>query len=259
MIVYYENSKGERIDLLKKPYRTIEADWYDSDWEESSSGYEKTIEIDVFGKREEFVQNMENLYRIIAVDSEIGAYGKLYVNGSYLRCKIQKSKKTGWKGYIYTEVELTFEAPELKWFIETRKSFFPQEGTGSSGLNYMFNYPFNYAADKKGIAQWKVDHIISNDFRMIIYGPCVNPRILVNGYPYEVFVTLERNEYLIIDSAENTIYKYAVNGIVSNEFNNRGYEYSVFERIPSGLVTFNWSGEFGFDVTLYCARREAKW
>ena len=60
MVVYYENSKGDRLNLMRFPYRTVDADWYDADWEESSDGYEKTVSIDVFGKRDEFISNMEN-------------------------------------------------------------------------------------------------------------------------------------------------------------------------------------------------------
>lgn len=69
---YYKNSKGEVLWLTRAPFRTVEADWFDSTWEETDSGYEKEITIDVFGKREEFTQNMETLYRIISVDSETG-------------------------------------------------------------------------------------------------------------------------------------------------------------------------------------------
>ena len=113
MIVYYENMNGEKLNLLKAPFRTTKTDWFDADWSESSDGYEKTVTIDVFGKREEFQTNMEQLYRIIAVDAENDTYGKLYVNGAYLRCKVLKSAKEGWKGYVYSEVEITFQAPEL--------------------------------------------------------------------------------------------------------------------------------------------------
>ena len=105
MIVYYENMNGEKLNLLKAPFRTTKTDWFDADWSESSDGYEKTVTIDVFGKREEFQANMEHLYRIIAVDAENDTYGKLYVNGAYLRCKVLKSAKEGWKGYVYSEVE----------------------------------------------------------------------------------------------------------------------------------------------------------
>ena len=49
---YYKNSKGEVLWLTRAPFRTVEADWFDSTWEETDSGYEKEITIDVFGKRE---------------------------------------------------------------------------------------------------------------------------------------------------------------------------------------------------------------
>ena len=53
---------------------------------------------------------------------------------------------------------------------------------------------------------------------MVIYGPCVNPKVLMNGYPYEVLTTLEKNEYLIINSSEQTIMKYLSNGTIANLF-----------------------------------------
>lgn len=260
MIAYYENSKGEKLDLMKSPYRTVDADWYDSDWEETSDGYEKTVSIDVFGKKSEFVENMERLYSIIAVDSENGVYGKLYVNGTYLRCNVNRTKKSGWKGYVYSEVELVFKAPVLEWIQEEKKSFFQQEeAVSTKGLDFPADIPFDFSVDKRGVERWNIDHVTSSDFRMIIFGPCINPRILINEYPYEVVATLEKQEYMIIDSADQTVMKYMANGIESSLFNERGYDYSVFEKIPSGLLTVNWSGDFGFDLTLFLKRREAKW
>lgn len=37
---YYKNSKGEVLWLTKAPFRTVEADWFDSTWEETEDGYE---------------------------------------------------------------------------------------------------------------------------------------------------------------------------------------------------------------------------
>lgn len=145
---YYKNSKGEVLWLTRAPFRTIDADWFDSTWEETEDGYEKVITLDVFGKREEF---------------------------------------------------------------------------------------------------------------MVIYGPCVNPKVLMNGYPYEVLTTLEKNEYLIINSSEQTIMKYLSNGTTANLFDVRGYDYSVFEKIPSGLISVNWSGDFGIDLYVFLKRKEAAW
>ena len=257
---YYENSKGEVLWLTKAPFRTVEADWFDSTWEETDSGYEKEITIDVFGKRKEFVQNMETLYRIISVDAETGKYGRLYVNDTFLPCQICKTKKTGWKGYVYTEVKLTFLAPELSWITVLKKRFYPQtEPTAESGLDFPTDFPFDFVDEERGSSSFEISHIIPSDFEMIVYGPCSNPKVLLNGHPYEVLTTLERNEYMIIKSAEQTVYKYLTNGTVSNLFNERGYEYSIFEKIPSGLIRVNWAGTYGIDLDIFLERREAAW
>ena len=69
MIAYYKNSRGQKINLLEYPYRAIEADWYDADWEETGTEYERKVTLDVLGKTSsELVSNLENLYQVIAVD-----------------------------------------------------------------------------------------------------------------------------------------------------------------------------------------------
>lgn len=257
---YYKNSKGEVLWLTKAPFRTVEADWFDSTWEETEDGYEKVVTLDVFGKRMEFVQNMETLYRITSVDAETGKYGRLYVNDTFLPCQIYKTKKTGWKGYVYTEVELTFLAPELSWITVLEKRFYPQtEPVAVSGLDFPTDYPFELVEEKRGSGVFEIDHIIPSDFEMVIYGPCSNPKVLINGYPYEILTTLEKNEYLILNTLEETITKYLSNGMTANLFNARGYDYSVFEQIPPGLISVNWSGEFGVDLYIFLKRKEAAW
>lgn len=246
--------------MMKAPFRTVEADWFDADWTESSSGYEKTIDIDVFGNRKQFAANMERLYSIIAVDAEEGTYGRLYVNDTFLRCRIQTSKKSNWKGYVYSEVELTFIAPELAWTTEVSRSFPRREGAGSDdGLDFPYDHPYDFAAEDLGSVAWEIDHVRSSEFHMIVYGPCTNPYVLINNHAYAVYTDLEDGEYLIIDSRSSTVYKYLSNGTVENLFHDRGLADSVFEPIPSGLLRINWSGAFGFDLTLYLERREARW
>lgn len=165
-----------------------------------------------------------------------------------------------WKGYVYTEVELTFLASELSWITVLEKRFFPQkEIAADSGLDFPCGFPFDFMNEKRGTVEFEVDHIIPSDFEMVIYGPCVNPKVLMNGYPYEVLTTLEKNEYLIINSSEQTIMKYLSNGTTANLFDVRGYDYSVFEKIPSGLISVNWSGDFGIDLYVFLKRKEAAW
>lgn len=260
MIAYYKNSKNQKVDLLEYPYRAVDADWFDADWEETGAEYNRKVTLDVLGKTsQKLVENLENLYQVIAVDAEEGAYGKLCVNDTWLRCKIASSKKSEWTSFVSASVELVFTAPALSWVREKRKSFSIRQDTSLDGLNFPFNFPFNFASSQKGQASWKIEHPAPSEFQMIVYGPCVNPRVLIDGYPYEVFTTLDVGDYMIIDSQSDTVYKHLSNGTIQNLFHNRGLEHSIFEKIPSGLLNINWSGDFGFDLILYLERREAAW
>ena len=261
MIAYYINSAGERIDLIKKPFRMVEADLFDSDWEENADGYEKTVSIDVFDDKSKLKENMETLYKVFAYDSENNTYGRLYVNDTYMFCRVQKSKKDDWKGFIYAVVELTFYAPVLEWISESRKSFYPSALTTAEegGLDFAFDFAFDFKKSETGVGFWYVNHIIPSDFVMIIYGPCVDPEITINNHLYVVYTTLHAGEYLIINSLDCSVIKYLINGQTEDLFNDRGQEESVFEKIPSGAVTILWSGEFGFEIILYKVRREPTW
>ena len=94
---------------------------------------------------------------------------------------------------------------------------------------------------------------------MTIYGPCVNPKILVNGYSYQVNDTLEEGEYIVIKSCEKTVVKYLSNGTIQNIFEKREKKNSVFKWIPSGEIILNWDGTFGFDLIIYKERGAPKW
>ena len=259
MIVYYENSIGEKINLLKKPYRTITADLFDSNWEESVDGYEKAISIDVFDDRSRLSENMETLYKVFAYDAANETYGRLYVNNTYLYCRMRKSKKSGWKGFVYAAVDITLYAPALEWISESRKNFYPQskEKTVSTGLDFPLDFKFDFKKNENGLVVWEVEHIMNNDFSMLIYGPCTDPEIIINGHKYKVYGTLHDGEYLIVNSSNCSVIKYLVDGRTEDLFDERGED--IFEKIPSGNLMITWSGEFGFDIILYKVRREPEW
>ena len=96
-----------------------------------------------------------------------------------------------------------------------------------------------------------------SDFRIIVYGPVVNPRIQINGHPYQVNDTLLVGEYMVIDSRNNTITKYTGSQAI-NLFDFRDKAYSVFQPIPGGTLRLNWTGLFGFDLTLFEERSEPR-
>lgn len=259
MILYYENALGQKIDFMKRPYKAVEADIYDSSWEVSSEGYKKSIEIDVFDLKSNFAQNMNTLYDVLAVDSDNGVYGKLWCNGSYIRCNLRNKETSGWKGNVYAYAILEFVAPDLEWITEEKKSFLPGSRTAQDGgFNYPHNYPYNYSAIDAD-AEWNVKGTAPCDFAVIIYGTCVDPEIIINDHSYQVFTTLEENEYLIIDTRTQTIIKHLESGADINVFNDRSTQQSIFAKIQPGRNVVSWTHAFGFDITLYKSRREPAW
>lgn len=261
MKIYYENTAGTVINLLKKPYRCVESDVFNSTWEVEDDGYEKTVEIDVFDVKEDFAKNMEFLYKTLAYDSDNGKLGKLWVNGTYLLCNCLISEKEGWKGQIYSYVYLTFKAPELAWIHENRKEFYPVEKheTSDYGLDYEYDYAHDWCYTPSGTQVINVDNSSDCDFSMVVYGPVTSPTVYIGDHTYKVNIDLNYDEYLIIDSMGKTILCRLDDGTVINAFQKRNKAESVFEKIPSGESVVDYSGEFGFTLIVYEKRKEPLW
>lgn len=286
MDFYYVNNRGERIDLSDYPYIFQEGsllDWtyaYSTDslaTQDVTYGYKmasKSTDVKLAvlcdytlpleQRRKEWQEAVDHLCEVISVDVIDAKDGKLFTDtGFYMSCKIVGSQKTDWRmGLPIMFNTLSVLSDKPVWIREESKQFFPRTGTakaGGDGLDYPYDYMYDYSSQKAGAADWYVDHYDKSEFMMTIYGACVNPRILINGYPYEVFDTLESNEYIVIDSRNNSVVKYLANGATQDLYDLRGKEHSIFEPIPSGNLNLAWSGIFGFDITLYIERNEPRW
>lgn len=286
MDFYYVNNRGDRIDLSDYPYIFQEGNllnWtysYSTDslaTRDVTYGYKmaaKTIPVKVAvlcdytiqleERKEQWKEAVDHLANVVQADVIDGKDGRLYTDtGFYLSCKIIGSEKTDWRmGLPIMFNTLTVLSDNPVWIREETKEFFSQSevpAPENGFLDYEYDYEYDYTAQKIGISDWYIDHYQANEFKMTIFGPCVNPRILVNGYPYEVFDTLEAGEYIVIDSRDNSVVKHLVNGTVQNVYDLRAKDQSVFEPIPSGYLNISWSGAFGFEITLYIERGEPRW
>lgn len=126
-------------------------------------------------------------------------------------------------------------------------------------LYYPFGYPYQYSApqDERFIQN---DHYAACDFKMVIFGPCTNPAIMINGHLHEVRASIHDGERLEIDSRNHTVHRHMNDGRIENLFNLRNKENNLFEKIPNGRCNVLWNIEaFGFDLTLYKERSEPKW
>lgn len=120
--------------------------------------------------------------------------------------------------------------------------------------DYKYDYFWNHT-----IGKLDNDHFAGSDFKIIVYGPCTHPEIRIGENIYRVSATLSDGEYMVIDSRNRTVVKYAINGIVENKFNSRDKENNVFKKIPPGKNSVKWNAQYPFDVILFQERSMPKW
>lgn len=225
------------------------------------------IELDLVfkfrGSENEISDNMNDFFEACETDIIEMTPGKLYFNDEYLTgyfISHETEPASEFYGYEHTA---SFLAPYPFYIKDLTKDFYPDSTAGTEpntdGLDYDYDYMYDYAGDTSGSRTWTIDHFTESEFELIIYGPCENPRILIDGYPYEVFDSLEINEYMVINSRNNTVVKYRSNGTTLNIYDLRAKEQSIFKKIPPGKISLNWSGAFGFTLTLFTERGEPTW
>lgn len=152
-----------------------------------------------------------------------------------------------------TENTIDIYVPSGFWVRDESKSFSVPTPVVSEYLGYPYDYAYDFTPPPAGQEVWETDSPFASDFEMRIYGPCANPQVTINGYPYAVFASVPDGSTLVINSKDHTVMMGE-----KNLFDARNKVYSVFEKIPSGSLTVSWSG-FAFDLTLFEERSEPKW
>lgn len=212
------------------------------------------------GSENQISENLNGFFEACEKDIINKTAGRLYVDDEYLSGYFLERETTPSETFYGYQQDLEFFAPYPFWTQEISRSFpASQEIVTDSGLNYDYNYKYDYTLEKMGVRVWDNEHYAPSEFKMTIFGAVANPQITIAGHNYQVNTTLLAGDYLTIDSKAKTIIKTQNNGDQSNMFKYRNTAESVFEPIPAGANKINWSGLFGFDLTLYLERSEPKW
>lgn len=272
MIIKYVNNIGQEVNLNEMPYKMLVSDILNYEWEVITSsnkitgfGYkvrEKKLNIDVHrSKLNGARKNMGILTEIFEKDILADNPGKLYIDEQYMSCYIKSSDKDNWETDQIIQCEYGIITDFPFWITEQKQEFKKEvEGKGGVYLDFPFDFPFDLTGDEKGIGNVQLEHYAACDFLLTIYGPCLNPRIVIGNNLYEVKTKLDEGEYLIIDSGAGTVIRVRENGAKVNEFDNRvTTPNSPFEKIQPGYNLISWDGSFGFDLMLYIERSEPKW
>ena len=276
MEVYYINHKNQKIELGHSPYQLQIGNLFDSSNKYDGSCFRISrvykeittistcVTIDAPSEKE-FYAAVDQFFEIIETDTAAGVQGRLYIGDMYLKCNVISSSKSFWKE-TFRGMENTIKllVPYPYWCREISKSFC-KVGSGAVlrsediYLQYPVAYPYRYTMPQNA-GFISNDHYTDCDFKMIIYGPCTDPAIRINGHLYEVEATLYAGEYILIDSRENTVVRYLIDGRTQNLFNQRNKESNLFQKIPAGRCAILWNAAaFGFDLTLFQERSEPAW
>lgn len=219
--------------------------------------YEATLSL--FGTSQEKLALLEALHDDFELDIRNLTPGRLIWNEYYIECFATSSTMKPDDSNMIVDNTVSFYCPHPFWIKEETKSFYAQVSSEEETfLDYPFDYPYGYGSRRSGSATWQTGFPFKSDFKMVIYGPVENPRVVINGHAYQIMDVLGASEYVVIDSKQGTIEKTTAGGQKVNAFDLRNKAESVFEQIPEKTLLISWPGTFGFDLTLYEERSEPR-
>lgn len=187
--------------------------------------------------------------------------GRLTWRDWYLDCYIISSSTHPEQETNYTANDVNIFAPYPFWLKDETISFSSQEYDPATypWLDYNYGYDYDFMPDPVGVSQVVVDTPGSCEFKLIMFGPAAPPSVKIGGIWRSADVALDTGDYLAIDSRTKTVIITRSNGDLVNAFNYRNKTQSVFTPIPAGTSEILWSGEFGFDLTVFKERSEPAW
>lgn len=103
--------------------------------------------------------------------------------------------------------------------------------------------------------------------RFVVYGPCVNPAVRIDGNWYRVDVTVPDGGYLVVDplATPRSVTLVAADGSTTDAFakarrgEGLGSGEYVFQPASPGVHEVEWDRSFGFDLTWYEEEGEPPW
>lgn len=210
----------------------------------------------LFGTKEEQEKLIDDLHDEFEGDLRRNQTAKIIIGDQYLNCFITSVNPRYKDGCTTDSIQIY--APYPYWRQEQKIVLEASSVTGSGFLDYPYDYPYDYTAPVMGEKIVKSDFPFESEFRMVIYGLAVNPRITINGYPYVLYATVPAGAYVVIDSRQKSIMMYNTDGSRTDLFNFRNKADSIFKKIPAGNLSISWGASYGVDITVFRERSEPK-
>lgn len=201
-----------------------------------------------------------------AADADVAAMkpGRIRIGEWRQRCYIVASSVNSIFDAIVS-AKLTAVLLDGVWRRGETTEFVPvNASTGYAFLDMPYDVPYDL-----GVTPPK-RYLIAGEYttspvKLTIYGPAVNPAIIIGANTYQVDVTVPDGGYMVIDPINRTVTVTSAEGETMDAFPkaHRGKgvgsgEY-IFERVPAGTSEVSWNNAFGFDATVYDEEGEPAW
>ena len=274
MIVKYVNSLGKELILNSSELRISEANFHSYSWKYTYQSKKNGINVNefkkdeatypiklcAFGSLDRRKEMFNEFLDITEYDVARNMPGKLWFGDWYLECFVIESETTPNKNY-YTERNIVIMGPRNEWIKPVTRNF-KKQSNNQRASDKKSDYPMDYEYDFS--SKVSVDAIVNEgysdeDFKMIIYGPAINPSVSIGKNIYTVFTEIKEGEYLVIDTQNLILAQYDVLGNETIKYNSRDKNFEIYAKIPLGVNKVIWPGDFGFDITTYEKRSEPKW
>ena len=270
--ITYIASSGNRYNLISNGIRHKKANYHRWSWNvegtklqygERVAGFSKDpaeydTELQFYGPEKKRRELIGALHDDFERDIRNLTPGRIIWEDYYIDCFIRESSTDpDEENNTWTANKIDIYAPYPFWMQDVEISLAASQVTGSGFLDYRYDYRYDYSAPVMGTKYYKTSFPFDSEFKMIIYGLAVNPRIVINGYPYVLYTTIPAGSYAVIDSRARTITLYS-GGRKTNLFNFRNTSDSIFQKIPGGNLRLVWDASFGVDITIYHERSEPR-
>lgn len=205
------------------------------------------------------IATRNRLFEIAEKDVLAMQPGKFVIGEYHLDCYITASVKSKYlTSGRYMSLTLTLQTDQPNWIKETTYGFYSGlMKRDYEYLDYEFDYDIDYMSDYPRFL--RNTGFTDMDFRLVIYGACVNPAITIGEHLYQVNCAVQHGERLVIDSKKKTIVLIDSARNETNVFRLRNRNSYIFQKIPAGNAVVSYGGEFDFDVVLLEERSEPKW
>ena len=275
MLKYISGKDGEVFHLSSENVRARikTAGFYDYEWEpeeieqtigsvltnigKRAARYELTV--DFIGDKETRAKLADAFFEIIEKDICAKKPGRLYFKDYYLECFVYGSKFGG-KDQRTRAVQKRVKAYAFYpfWIREFSINIPPSGKPNADGLVYDYVYGYPYGSNNMSVT-FVNDHFTECDFKMCAHGQFEKLRFAINEHMYEVNVSCQKGERVVVDTKNKTIIKIDAKGNEKNVFGYQNFAYDNFKKMPAGSNVLSYSRTHGMDLIFYQERSEPKW